>query len=228
MQVRRNALVRLTFGGALVASAGLASGCMSSPTYGTDKTANAQLMSDVQGILSFTDKKRAPIDYSPRPDLVKPAKGDTALPPPQDNIASASNPDWPESPEQRLARIRDDATANADNPNYDSPVVADTALSRPFGKGAAERHDKPLADLPRGAYSSAQRKAQIDQAIVENNQGSSTKRKYLSDPPLVYREASADAPIGDPGEDEYRKEKRLKREARKKGGGWSLSDLNPF
>ena len=38
--------------------------------------------------------------------------------------------------------------------------------------------------------------AQIDQAIVENNQGSSTKRKYLSDPPLVYREASADAPIG--------------------------------
>ena len=43
---------RLVVGGSLVAAAALLSGCMNSPTYGTDKTANSQLMSDVSGILS--------------------------------------------------------------------------------------------------------------------------------------------------------------------------------
>ena len=38
----------------------------------------------------------------------------------------------------------------------------------------------------------------------------------LSEPPLEYRQAAADAPVGEIGEDEYRKERRLKREARKK------------
>lgn len=224
MQDRRNAPLRLVIGGALVAAAGLASGCMSSPTYGTDKTANEQLMSDVQGIFSLSDKKRAPIDYNPRPELVKPAKGTEALPPPQDNVTTASNPDWPKSPEQRLKRIRDDATANADNASYDSPVISDTALDQP-AKKTVERHGEPLDN---DGLSPEARKAEIDRRIAESKQGSSTTRKFLSDPPLVYREASADAPVGDVGESEYRKEKRRKREARAKGGGWSLSDLNPF
>ena len=33
---------------------------------------------------------------------------------------------------------------------------------------------------------------------------------------------------GELGEDGATKERRLKREARKKGGGFSLEDLNPF
>ena len=98
---------------------------MSSPTYGTDKTANAQLMSDMGGILSFRERRRPQIEYAPRPELVKPAKGDETLPPPQETVATASNPNWPESPEQRLARLRAEADANLDNPNYDSPIVPD-------------------------------------------------------------------------------------------------------
>ena len=44
---------------------------MSSPTYGTDKTANAQLLSDVSGILSLQGRSsKAAIDYKPRPELV--------------------------------------------------------------------------------------------------------------------------------------------------------------
>ncbi|MGX8008054.1 hypothetical protein ACVDG8_003125 [Mesorhizobium sp. ORM8.1] len=59
----------------LVVSAIALSGCMGSPTYGTDKTAAAQLFDDVSGAATITPKRRDPIDYKPRPELVKPAPG---------------------------------------------------------------------------------------------------------------------------------------------------------
>ncbi|MFZ2100902.1 MAG: hypothetical protein WAU86_10095 [Oricola sp.] len=79
------------------------SGCMG-PTYGTDKPAMEQLFDDIGGSLALGKKEKTVIDYKPRPGLVKPADT-TTLPPPQQSIAEAS-PDWPESPEQRLARIK--------------------------------------------------------------------------------------------------------------------------
>ena len=51
------------------------SGCMGSPTYGTDKTASEQLVGDLSSALSFSPPKRDPIEYKPRPALVKPAPG---------------------------------------------------------------------------------------------------------------------------------------------------------
>ena len=50
----KNWNLRLAAGAAVVAAAGLASGCMSSPTYGTDKTASAQLVTDLSGMFNFT------------------------------------------------------------------------------------------------------------------------------------------------------------------------------
>ncbi|GAB4364339.1 MAG: hypothetical protein Kow0026_29240 [Oricola sp.] len=91
---------------ALGASALVLAGCLG-PTYGTDKPAMEQLFDDLGGSLSLGKKKRTVIDYKPRPGLVKPADTST-LPEPQQNIAEAS-PDWPESPEERLARIRKEA-----------------------------------------------------------------------------------------------------------------------
>ncbi|TIW81186.1 MAG: hypothetical protein E5V53_13085, partial [Mesorhizobium sp.] len=109
----------------LVVSAIALSGCMSSPTYGTDKTAAAQLFDDVSGAASITPKRRTPIDYKPRPDLVKPAPGQKQnLPPPQESIETAST-EWPESPEARRARIRADATAHQNDPNYQPEAVED-------------------------------------------------------------------------------------------------------
>jgi hypothetical protein len=220
-------VTRLLLGGSLVAAAALISGCMSSPTYGTDKTASAQLMSDVGGILSFSDKKKAQIEYAPRPELVKPAKGDETLPAPQDSVATASNPNWPESPEQRLARLRADADANLDNPNYDSPIVPDMVAANPKRKslhGNGRADESGVMDVS----NEAAQKAEYQKRLQETRQGSSQTRKYLSEPPVDYRQAAADAPTGELGEDEYRKERRLKREARKKSGGFSISDLNPF
>jgi hypothetical protein len=218
---------RLLLGGSLVAAAALLSGCMSSPTYGTDKTANAQLMSDMGGIFSFRDKKKAAIEYAPRPELVKPAKGDETLPPPQETVATAGNPNWPESPEQKLARLRAEADANLDNPNYDSPIVADvpnaTSPAKSL-KGNGRADESGVQDTSKMAA----KKAEYQARLKETQQGDSQRRKYLSEPPIDYRQAAADAPVGEIGEDEYRKERRLKREARKKSDGFSLSDLNPF
>jgi len=98
---------------------------MSSPTYGTDKTAGEQLAGDVSSAFSISPKHNAPIDYKPRPELVKPAAGQKeVLPPPQESIETA-NTEWPESPEARRARLRADATAHQDDPSYQSQIVDD-------------------------------------------------------------------------------------------------------
>jgi hypothetical protein len=187
------ARVPLVIGVVAVCGAALG-GCMS-PTYGTGKTANQQLVEDLTGILSLGPKERPKIDYKPRPDLVKP-ETTAVLPPPQDDVTTASSAAWPESPEQRLARIRAEATANRDNPLYRPSVQV---------------------DHPGSASTTPAQSAQVRQALAENN-GAVSRRKYLSEPPLVYREPSATAPVGELGEDEWKKERSAKREARAESG----------
>ncbi len=62
--------------------------------------------------------------------------------------------------------------------------------------------------------------------LAETKQGSETSRKYLSEPPLTYRQPAETAPVGDIGEDEFKKERRAKAAARKKNS-WSLRQLIP-
>lgn len=199
---------RISARAALLASlavSGLAlTGCMSAPTYGTDKTATEQLASDLTSVMSMKPKS-SNIDYKPRPELVKPKAGQAAaLPAPQDNIVQTASADWPESPEARRARIRDDATKNRDNPNFQPQVVNDmTALNGP--------------DMSK--MTPAQRKAEVERRLRENKQGSTTTRKYLSEPPLAYREAAPTAAQDELGEDEYKKERRKKKLA-SKGSSW--------
>jgi len=199
-----NRTARLAAGMGLVMAAGLVSGCIGSPTYGTDKTANAQLVSDLGGIFSFSPKKRQRIDYQPRPDLVKPAKGQEALPAPQESIA-------------------------ANNPFYKSPVVKDSAPEaedRVATTTGTSRSDESGHRSP--ARAAAENEA-FKERLKASQQGDAQRRAYLSEPPTDYRQASAEAAQGETGEDEDDKERRLKRAARKKSGsGFSLSDLNPF
>lgn len=200
---------RISARAALLASlafSGLAlTGCMSSPTYGTDKSATEQLASDLTNVMSLKPKTNS-IDYKPRPELVKPKPGQqAALPAPQDNIVQTASADWPESPEARRARIRDDATKNRDNPNFEPQVINDMAsLNGP--------------DMSK--WTPAQRKAEMERRLRENKQGSMTSRKYLSEPPLAYREAASTAAQDELGEDEAKKERRKKKLARKGSSWW--------
>jgi hypothetical protein len=214
---------------ALLAVSGLAlGGCVSSPTYGTDKTANEQLIGDVTGILSLAPKKKNNIEYKPRPELVKPTKGEVAnLPTPQESMAATSNPAWPESPEQKRARLRAEATQNRDKPGFTPEIEGDmpvaVAESKPIGQ--SDRF-KEAGLTPIGGKTLAQQGAEVKQRIAANSQVTSGKRRYLSEPPTEYRQPSDTAPVGELGEDEVKKERRLKAQARKGKSSWA--DLWPF
>jgi hypothetical protein len=125
-------LPRIGIVAAMAMSSFALAGCMG-PTYGTDKPAMEQLFDDLGGAMSLGKKQRkVAIDYKPRPGLVQPADTST-LPEPQQNIAEAS-PDWPESPEERLARIRKEADEGkfvADLSKTDDPDKPLQANARP-------------------------------------------------------------------------------------------------
>jgi hypothetical protein len=212
---------RLALLAPLVASGMALSGCVGSPTYGTDKTAGEQLAGDLSGAFSFAPKRKERIDYKPRPTLVKPAPGQKeALPAPQDSIETASG-QWPESPEQRRARLRADATAHQNDPAYQSEIVDDVQSDPESVRKAMA--DSGSSHPPRWtpADSDKGRAAEIKRRLAESKQGDPNTRKYLSEPPVQYRVASDTAPQGDLGEDEYKKQRRLKSLAEgKKSSGW--------
>jgi hypothetical protein len=229
--------LRRAFGAAAMASSMLVAGCMSSPTYGTGTTSSMQLAEDLTSIISPAPKRREAIAYEPRPELIRPAKGTAEaqgaapLPAPQQSLASAENPDWPESPEQKRKRLRAEIAANSDNPNYDSPLQGTLATAETGKKQTRSDIDSPRAHDAGRRYgdvfnTKAQREA-FNKKLAEQRQGSPTTRRYLSEPPLVYREAAATAPTDDVGEDELKKERRRKAEARKKSGTSSWRDLVP-
>lgn len=111
----------------VVAGCSLVSGCASSPTYGTDKTAMEQLTDDLGQSVSLTgpDPKNKGVKYTPRPTLVLPAQAQKeTLVAPQQTVANKDNPQWLESPEETRARLVSEADANEDNPNYRSPLAS--------------------------------------------------------------------------------------------------------
>ena len=225
--------LRLALGAPLVASTFLLAGCMSDPTYGTGKGQSVQLAEDLSGMLSLAPKQREAIAYEPRPDLVRPAPGaDKNLPAPQQKLATAENPDWVESPEARRARLKKEITENRDNPDYDSPIAGAVATVETGRRQASADVGSPRAHDAGRRYGDQMNNAATREAfkkrLAEQKQGSPTSRKYLSEPPLDYREPSATASQDDVGEDELVKERRRKAEARKaSGGGRSWRDLVP-
>lgn len=216
----------------LSASVGVAclllAGCMGAPTYGTGTPADKQLLDDVSGMVMLGPKDDKPhADHSPRPALVRPAKSEVAvLPPPQTDLATSANPQWPESPEARRRRLRAEATANQADPEYDPQVSGPTsttsqpALLRTRGTGVSLTGGGPDSGIDQSA--------EFKRRMAVNNQGSPTERRFLSDPPLTYRQPAQTAATGDLGEDEWRKEKDRKKAALGKKAGFQLSDLWPF
>ena len=214
----------------LVVSGLLVSGCMGWPTYGTGMSANEQLASDVSNMFSLKPQGPSSAEYAPRPELVKPAKSTTELPPPQESITTAGASQWPESPEQRRARIRADATENRDKRGWEPEVINDLNVEQPKVQtkpGGSSRYTESGV-APIGEQQDLNKQGEeFKRRLALSNEGSPTVRRTLTEPPLEYRQPAATAPTDELGEDEYKKQRRLKAEA-KKAGGSSWRDLVPW
>lgn len=222
--------VRIAICAAAIGTASLTlTGCLG-PTYGTGKSQGETLFDDLNNVVSLgSDNKGAEIAYAPRPELVKPE--DTGvLPAPQTARNTTGDPNWPESPEERGERLRAAAYKG------DGPIPADVAtarkegvtqgyLDRTSGNGYDFNKNSDDADLltPQELRS---RGELVQARIREQAQGSPTQRKYLSEPPVAYRQPAASAPVGDPGVDESVKERRLRGSG--DGLGSKIRDLLPF
>lgn len=170
------------------------SGCVSSPTYGTDKTAHGHLIDGLTSMANIAPPNTSSqAAYKPRPDkLLDPPEG-APLPTPQQSVASADNPQWPESPEELRQRLIAEADADT-NPNDRAGPLATPAESaeqfRQFREARARQ---------RASYEG---------------------RQTLSDPPEGYRIPADTAPADELGETEWKKEQRRKAAARKEKNPW--------
>ncbi|MGV1790633.1 hypothetical protein GR212_00875 [Rhizobium lusitanum] len=181
---------------ALVVGCGAMSGCLSSPTYGTDKTAGVQLLDDLGDIASvsaMTPKEKG-VKYPSRPGLVLPADKDREnLTSPQQSLANKDNPAWLESPEDARKRLADEADQKKNDVNYRSPLAqADSSRNR----------------TTEAQQTAAYRAARQDQAGTYIDQ-----RRYLIDPPQGYRQVSDPNALNDLGTPESKKEKKRKKDA---------------
>lgn len=189
----------------LVAGGGMVAGCVGGPTYGTDKTAGAQLLTDLGDAIAIVpDKKTEKVVYEPRPKLVKPADP-RKLEEPQKSLASKDNPAWVESPEDMRARLRGEADDNSDNGTYRSPLMVSVTEGKVKSPEQQAKEFKEARRIQQGAYSD--------------------QRRFLSDPPLAYRKVEDPSVLSNLGESEAAKEKRRQKEAVIAGSGrkwWQL------
>ena len=211
--------------GTLMAVVFLASGCLG-PTYGTDKSSTEQLMDDLGNIVSVKPKQGPAIAYQPRPGIVKPPQT-ASLPTPQQSV-SKNNPNWVEPPEATRERLIAEAAAHENEPGYRSPLATRTtgAGTPPTKLGRAG--DGPPSPLETASYDRQSREFKENLKIQRGSY--SDRRRFLSDPPLTYRQPADTAPVGDPGESERDKEKRRIAAATKPGtrAGWFKMPKMPW
>jgi hypothetical protein len=176
------------------------SGCIGGTTYGTGVSQETQTLKDVYNMFTLKSERKN-IDYSPRPDLIVP-QNKQALVEPIENEATTSNTEWPETPEQRIARIR--AQAGEVDPRTGEVSVAERLrkkegigietqdLREKYIPGKTDQEGNPLPGTERSAAVREEvlkRKADLGVAPADT-------RRFLTDPPVAYREPAATAPVG--------------------------------
>ncbi len=200
-----------------VVSMGALSGCMGGNTYGTGVSQEAQLASDVGGLLLLGDDKKAPIEYSARPKLVKVARAGE-LPPPAERITSDSAY-FPTDPEgKRAARLA--ALSNGESDDGSGATGADTRI-RDSGTGPVDRkqygkfhngdHEESAAEMRRISVEGREERLKRAAEARGVGLGAGAPRKYLTQPPAEYRTPAETAAVGNIGEYEKSEAERKKK-----------------
>ncbi len=173
-------------------------GCVSGTTYGTGVSQEEQTIQDLSNMLTL-QKPRNNIDYSPRPDLIVP-QDKQALVEPIDDAATSSNPQWPETPEERIARVRAEAgEIDARTGDYSvedqlrkkEGIAIQKASGEKFVPGLTDRDGNVV--LYRGD-SQARQQVITEKKKYELTTGAS--RRYLTEPPIEYKIPAETAATG--------------------------------
>ncbi|MBW3097099.1 hypothetical protein [Pseudohoeflea coraliihabitans] len=203
----------------LVAMAMSVTACLG-PTYGTDKTATEQLVEDVSNMATIKRPKNTGVAYTPRPAIVRPPET-AVLPEPQRSV-SEDNPAWVEAPEETRARLVAEADANPQSQTYRSPLARKSTVSssgpRKVGASIRAQEAGPSSvDLVRAK----QEEDRFRENLKVNKGAYTDRRRFLSDPPVDYRQPAQTAAAGDVGKSEREKEReRIAAAKREKSGGW--------
>jgi hypothetical protein len=190
-------------------------GCVGGTTYGTGVSQEEQTLKDFYNMFTL-NRERKNIDYSARPDLVVP-QDRAALPDPLDESVATNDPAWPETPEERIARVRAEAgEIDARTGDYsvderlrkkEGIAIEQARNEDKFVPGRTDRDGNPV--LYNG-QSEARKEVLKAKADLEYSKG--VKRKYLTEPPVEYRTPAETAPTG---EEAYTESELARREAQK-------------
>jgi hypothetical protein len=174
-------------------------------TYGTGQVPEMAMFREVSGGFLNRNEKKEPIEYQPRAPLVMPPATETAgaqLPDPV-QTASAASPDWPQSLEDRIGDA--DARAEDDDPRNDVNQAEYRRLKPLAGvfSNAGARPTYELDESGRTEYykivhSKQKQGKEFKQALAEMKGYGRTERRYLTDPPMTYREPVATEPGTEP------------------------------
>jgi len=189
--------------GLLLASATL-SGCVGGTTYGTGVAQEKATVEDLANILALRKKPKTRIDYEPRPDLVIPEDKQLVEP---TQAAVGDEQSWPETPEERIARVKEEAESVRGN------IIEEQRFARsqkrfqsvdpnaePGAQGVPNKTCDPSGvSMRRCTPSEISKAVRAERKEIAAVGKTGHQRRYLSEPPIEYRTYSNDAPIGDQG-----------------------------
>lgn len=182
MAVNGTVLLGLAFG---------LSGCLSTATYGTGESPELSIIKGVTGSFTGVGKEKKKVEYKPRAPLVMPPAANL----PEPVRTAAADPDWPTEPGARGEQVEDPlGNTSRSDPDYVrklKPLV-----------GALPENERPASYDPERASDRAHleglrnpdARKKFKAALADADGTNRTDRRYLTDPPAVYRQPAETAP----------------------------------
>ena len=171
-------------------------GCSMMSTYGTGEAPEMAVFREVSGGILDKNKKKPSIDYQARAPLVMPPTAES-LPPPVES-AEAASPDWPIDRNQLTAEA--DARADDGDPRNDINQAEYRRL-KPLAGLRSQRSvpeqifvadDDGKSDYYNTVVHGRAQREQFAKALADSKgYGHTDERRYLTDPPIAYREPVA-------------------------------------
>lgn len=160
-------------------------------TYGTGRSPTLDTAEDLANIFSIRERERPEVEYAPRPNLVRPPSSN--LPPPAEPGATARN-DWPNDPDQVRKQLRADQDRRVAGLDSGEAARVDPGFRLPPQTQAntVGTYDEQMAD--REAFRQLAGRSVSGRGPSVDTSGQPVRR-YLTDPPVEYRQPDPNAPV---------------------------------